>query len=78
MLRYGAKGSIVLVTTRIEMVALRMATTFVHQMGRLSEEDSWDMFQRLALGMRRKEEQYKNAITTKAMRSQKFLELSVM
>uniref|UniRef100_A0A6N2LU03 Bms1-type G domain-containing protein n=1 Tax=Salix viminalis TaxID=40686 RepID=A0A6N2LU03_SALVM len=56
MLRCGAKGSVVLVTTRIEMVARRMATTFVHQMGRLSEEDSWHLFQRLAFGMRRKEE----------------------
>uniref|UniRef100_A0A6N2LE93 Rx N-terminal domain-containing protein n=1 Tax=Salix viminalis TaxID=40686 RepID=A0A6N2LE93_SALVM len=56
MLRCGAKGSVVLVTTRIEMVARRMATTFVHQMGRLSEEDSRHLFQRLAFGMRRKEE----------------------
>ena len=56
MLRCGAKGSVVLVTSRIEMVARRMATTFVHQMGRLSEEDSRHLFQRLAFGMRRKEE----------------------
>ncbi|KAG5222852.1 disease resistance protein [Salix suchowensis] len=56
MLRCGAKGSVVLVTTRIEMVARRMETTFVHQMGRLSEEDSCHLFQRLAFGMRRKEE----------------------
>uniref|UniRef100_A0A6N2LF01 AAA+ ATPase domain-containing protein n=1 Tax=Salix viminalis TaxID=40686 RepID=A0A6N2LF01_SALVM len=56
MLRCGAKGSVVLVTTRIEMVARRMATTFVHQMGRLSEEDSRHLFQRLAFGLRRKEE----------------------
>ncbi|KAJ6371766.1 hypothetical protein OIU77_002146 [Salix suchowensis] len=56
MLRCGAKGSAVLVTTRIEMVARRMATTFVHQMGRLSEEDSCHLFQRLAFGMRREEE----------------------
>uniref|UniRef100_A0A6N2KE28 Uncharacterized protein n=1 Tax=Salix viminalis TaxID=40686 RepID=A0A6N2KE28_SALVM len=56
MLRCGAIGSVVLVTTRIEMVARRMATTFVHQMGRLSEEDSWHLFQRLAFGLRRKEE----------------------
>uniref|UniRef100_A0A6N2LPA2 Uncharacterized protein n=1 Tax=Salix viminalis TaxID=40686 RepID=A0A6N2LPA2_SALVM len=56
MLRCGAKGSVVLVTTRIEMVARRMATPFVHQMGRLSEEDSRHLFQRLAFGIRRKEE----------------------
>ncbi|KAJ6371761.1 hypothetical protein OIU77_002141 [Salix suchowensis] len=56
VLRCGAKGNAVLVTTRMEMVARRMATTFVHHMGRLSEKDSWHLFQRLAFGMRRKEE----------------------
>jgi Leucine-rich repeat (LRR) protein len=56
VLRSGAKGSAVLVTTRIEMVARRMATAFVQHMRRLSEEDSWDLFQRLAFGMRRTEE----------------------
>ncbi|KAJ6370868.1 hypothetical protein OIU77_001389 [Salix suchowensis] len=56
VLRSGAKGSAVIVTTRYEMVARRMATTFVKNMGRLSEEDSWELFQRLAIGMRRKEE----------------------
>ncbi|KAL9381420.1 hypothetical protein Peur_027077 [Populus x canadensis] len=56
VLRSGAKGSAVLVTTRIEMVARRMATAFVLQMGRLSEEDSWHLFQRLAFWMRRTEE----------------------
>ncbi|KAB5515715.1 hypothetical protein DKX38_026363 [Salix brachista] len=38
------------------MVARRMATTFVHHMGRLSKEDSRHLFQQLAFGMRRKEE----------------------
>ncbi|KAJ6370825.1 hypothetical protein OIU77_001349 [Salix suchowensis] len=33
-----------------------MATAFVHNIRRLSKEDSWDLFQRLALGMRREEE----------------------
>ncbi|XP_011013381.1 PREDICTED: putative disease resistance protein RGA1 isoform X3 [Populus euphratica] len=56
VLSCGSKGSAVLVTTRIEMVAFRMATAFVKHMGRLSEEDSWHLFQRLAFGMRRKEE----------------------
>nr|XP_034888604.1 putative disease resistance protein RGA1 [Populus alba] len=56
VLRCGAKGSAVIVTTRIEMVALRMATAFVKHMGRLSEEDSWQLFQQLAFEMRRKEE----------------------
>ncbi|KAG5227330.1 disease resistance protein [Salix suchowensis] len=56
VLRRGATGSAVIVTTRIERVARKMATSFVHHMERLSEEDSWDLFQQLALGMRRKEE----------------------
>ncbi|KAI5559482.1 hypothetical protein BDE02_17G113400 [Populus trichocarpa] len=56
VLRSGAKGSAVIVTTRIEKVAHGMATAFVQHMERLSEEDSWDLFQRLAIGMRRKEE----------------------
>eukprot|EP00258_Populus_trichocarpa_P032654 XP_024448673.1 putative disease resistance protein RGA4 [Populus trichocarpa] len=57
ILRSGAKGSAVLVTTRIEKVARRLAAAFVQHMGRLSEEDSWHLFQRLAFGMRRTEEQ---------------------
>ncbi|XP_061947593.1 putative disease resistance protein RGA4 isoform X2 [Populus nigra] len=56
VLRCGAKGSAVIVTTRIEMVAFRMATAFVKHMRRLSEEDSWQLFQQLAFGMRRKKE----------------------
>eukprot|EP00258_Populus_trichocarpa_P028932 XP_024444951.1 putative disease resistance protein RGA4 [Populus trichocarpa] len=56
VLRSGAKGSAVIITTRNEMVARRMATAFVQHMRRLSEEDSWDLFQRLAFGMRRAEE----------------------
>ncbi|XP_011038302.1 PREDICTED: putative disease resistance protein RGA1 isoform X2 [Populus euphratica] len=56
VLRSGAKGSAVIVTTRNEMVTRRMAATFVQPMGRLSEEDSWHLFQRLAFGMRRTEE----------------------
>ncbi|XP_061947235.1 putative disease resistance protein RGA1 [Populus nigra] len=56
VLRCGSKGSAVIVTTRIEMVALRMTPAFVKHLGILSEEDSWHFFQRLAFGMRRKEE----------------------
>ncbi|KAJ6861569.1 disease resistance protein RGA1 [Populus alba x Populus x berolinensis] len=56
VLRCGAKGSAVIVTTRIEMVALAMATHFVKFMGSLSKEDSWQLFQQLAFGMRRTEE----------------------
>nr|XP_034913262.1 putative disease resistance protein RGA3 [Populus alba] len=56
VLRCGAEGSAVIVTTRNEMVARRMAATFVQPMGRLSEEDSLHLFQQLAFGMRKKEE----------------------
>jgi hypothetical protein len=56
VLRCGAKGSAVIVTTRLEMVARKMTTGFVQHMGRLSGEDSWHLFQQLAFGMRRKEE----------------------
>ncbi|KAF9664121.1 hypothetical protein SADUNF_Sadunf17G0123200 [Salix dunnii] len=56
VLRSGAKGSAVMVTTRDEMVARRMAAGYIKDMERLSEEDSWELFQRLAIGMRRKEE----------------------
>ncbi|XP_034913265.1 putative disease resistance protein RGA3 [Populus alba] len=56
VLRCGAKGSAVIVTTRIKKVAHRMATTPVKHMEKLSEEDSWQLFQQLAFGMRRKEE----------------------
>ncbi|KAJ6860228.1 disease resistance protein RGA1 [Populus alba x Populus x berolinensis] len=56
VLRCGAKGSAVIVTTRIEMVARRMEATFVQCMGRLSEDDSLHLFQQLAFGIRRKEE----------------------
>ncbi|KAJ6867480.1 disease resistance protein RGA1 [Populus alba x Populus x berolinensis] len=41
VLRSGAKGSAVMVTTRIEMVALRMTAAFVKHLGRLPEEDSF-------------------------------------
>jgi len=56
VLRRGAKGSAVIVTTRHDVVARRMATALVQNMGRLSEEDSRQLFQQLAFGMRRKEE----------------------
>ncbi|KAJ6867527.1 disease resistance protein RGA1 [Populus alba x Populus x berolinensis] len=56
VLRCGAEGSAVIVTTRLEMVARKMATGFVQHMGRLSGEDSWHFFQQLAFGMRRTEE----------------------
>uniref|UniRef100_A0A2K1R6J7 Uncharacterized protein n=1 Tax=Populus trichocarpa TaxID=3694 RepID=A0A2K1R6J7_POPTR len=56
VLSCGAKGSAIIVTTRNDMVARRMAATLVQPMERLSEEDSLHLFQQLAFGMRRKEE----------------------
>ncbi|KAK4382617.1 putative disease resistance protein RGA3, partial [Sesamum angolense] len=48
VLRCGSKGSVLLVTTRIEKVALMMATMDVHHIGCLSEEDSWFLFRQRA------------------------------
>ncbi|KAJ6370785.1 hypothetical protein OIU77_001319 [Salix suchowensis] len=56
VLRCGATGSAVIVTTRMEKVAHKMATAFVHHISGLSEEDSWDLFQRLAFEKRTAEE----------------------
>ncbi|KAJ9559299.1 hypothetical protein OSB04_013913 [Centaurea solstitialis] len=46
----GAKGSIVMVTTRNETTSRMMATVreFRHPLGCLSEEDSWSLFKKLA------------------------------
>ncbi|KAJ9559294.1 hypothetical protein OSB04_013908 [Centaurea solstitialis] len=46
----GAKGSIVMVTTRNEMTSRMMAKVpeFQHQLGCLSEEESWSLFKNLA------------------------------
>ncbi|KAL0461976.1 UNVERIFIED_CONTAM: putative disease resistance protein RGA1 [Sesamum latifolium] len=44
VLRCGSRGSILIVTTRIEKVALMMATIGVHQIGYLSKDDSWSLF----------------------------------
>ncbi|KAL4601811.1 hypothetical protein ACB092_10G009200 [Castanea dentata] len=55
-LRCGVNGSKVIVTTRIEKVALMMATLPIHHMGCLSEDDSWSLFKGRAFRMRRVEE----------------------
>jgi hypothetical protein len=52
----GAKGSGVIVTTRIEKIALKMATLPIHHMGGLSEDDSWSLFKGRAFGKERTEE----------------------
>ncbi|XP_030953291.1 putative disease resistance protein RGA3 [Quercus lobata] len=56
VLRCGSNGSKVIVTTRIENVALMMATLPIHHMGCLSENDSWSLFTRCAFGMGRLKE----------------------
>ncbi|KAL7169396.1 hypothetical protein ACSBR2_034440 [Camellia fascicularis] len=56
-LKCGAKGCTVIVTTRIQKVALIMATLpNIHHMARLSEDDSWSLFERRAFGNERREE----------------------
>ncbi|KDP32987.1 hypothetical protein JCGZ_13018 [Jatropha curcas] len=58
VLRCGTQGSAVIVTTRMEKVALMMATApvQVQHMNRLSDNDSWLLFERHAFRMRDKED----------------------
>uniref|UniRef100_A0A2N9HPM3 Rx N-terminal domain-containing protein n=1 Tax=Fagus sylvatica TaxID=28930 RepID=A0A2N9HPM3_FAGSY len=51
----GAKGSKVIVTTRIEKIALKMATLPIYHIGGLSEDDSWSLFKGRAFGKERAE-----------------------
>nr|AXY97925.1 LRR domains-containing disease resistance protein [Populus tomentosa] len=55
-LKDALRGCAIIITTRLKQVADKMATIPVHLMGRLSEDDSWLLFERLAFGMRRREE----------------------
>ncbi|TYH64872.1 hypothetical protein ES332_D06G016200v1 [Gossypium tomentosum] len=50
-LQCGRKGSTVIVTTRLEKVALIMATTPFYRLGCLSDDDSWSLFKQRAFGM---------------------------
>ncbi|KAK4565100.1 hypothetical protein RGQ29_006956 [Quercus rubra] len=53
----GAKGSMLIVTTRIEKIALMMATVLpIHHIGCLSEDESWSLFKGRAFGLERVEE----------------------
>ncbi|KAL3830671.1 hypothetical protein ACJIZ3_019473 [Penstemon smallii] len=47
-LRCGSKGSVVMVTTRIEKVAMMMAAISIHNLRFLSKDDSWSLFRRRA------------------------------
>ncbi|XP_030941416.1 putative disease resistance protein RGA3 [Quercus lobata] len=53
----GEKGSMLIVTTRIEKIALMMARVLpIHHIGCLSEDDSWSLFKGRAFGLERAEE----------------------
>ncbi|TYH44278.1 hypothetical protein ES332_D11G183100v1 [Gossypium tomentosum] len=54
-LQCGARGSTVIVTTRLEKVALMMATIPFYRLGCLSDDDSWYLFKQRAFGMGIKE-----------------------
>ncbi|XP_023882414.2 putative disease resistance protein RGA1 [Quercus suber] len=57
VLMCGAKGSMLIVTTRIEKIALMMATVLpIHHIGCLSEDESWSLFKGRAFGLERVEE----------------------
>eukprot|EP00257_Ricinus_communis_P027704 XP_025015118.1 LOW QUALITY PROTEIN: putative disease resistance protein RGA3 [Ricinus communis] len=56
MISRGATGSIVVVTTRNEKIALTMDTNHIHHIGRLSDDDSWSLFEQRAFGLGSKEE----------------------
>ncbi|KAM3741737.1 hypothetical protein ACB098_07G019500 [Castanea mollissima] len=52
----GMKGSMVIVTTRIETIARMMATVLpIHHIGFLSDDDSWSLFKGRAFGKGRVE-----------------------
>ncbi|KAF6164897.1 hypothetical protein GIB67_017100 [Kingdonia uniflora] len=55
----GARGSRIVVTTRSERVALMMGWNHIHNLGLLSEDDSWSLFSGIAFPGRRKEERDK-------------------
>ncbi|CAK9153375.1 unnamed protein product [Ilex paraguariensis] len=55
VLRCGSKGSMLIVTTRIEKVARMMATLPIYHLGYLSDDDSWTLFKQRAFGSGREE-----------------------
>ncbi|XP_052877622.1 putative disease resistance protein RGA3 [Gossypium arboreum] len=50
-LRSGRRGSTIIVTTRLEKVALMMATDPFQRLGCLSDDDSWSLFKQRAFVM---------------------------
>ncbi|KAF6164892.1 hypothetical protein GIB67_017095 [Kingdonia uniflora] len=55
----GARGCRIVVTTRSERVALMMGSTHIHNLGLLSENDSWSLFRDIAFAGREKEKRDK-------------------
>lgn len=55
-LRTGAVGSTILVTTRKERVAKAMGSSYQLPLGKLSDSDSWSLFEKIAFFQRKKEE----------------------
>ncbi|KAG8373740.1 hypothetical protein BUALT_Bualt11G0056400 [Buddleja alternifolia] len=56
VLNCGSKGSMLMVTTRIEKVAMMMATIASHNIGYLSKDDSWSLFKQRAFTIEEEEE----------------------
>ncbi|XVF20704.1 hypothetical protein REPUB_Repub12eG0025400 [Reevesia pubescens] len=54
-LKSGAKGSMVIVTTRMEKVALTMATLPIYHLGYLLEDNAWLLFKQRAFFMKGEE-----------------------
>ncbi|GMJ12805.1 hypothetical protein like AT3G14470 [Hibiscus trionum] len=54
-LQSRGRGSAVIVTTRLEKVALMVGTVPFHRLGCLSDDDSWSLFKQKAFGMRTNE-----------------------
>ncbi|KAK9007730.1 hypothetical protein V6N11_074649 [Hibiscus sabdariffa] len=50
-LQSGGRGSAVIVTTRLEKVALMMVTVPFRRLGCLSDDDSWSLFKQTVFGM---------------------------
>ncbi|KAF6157713.1 hypothetical protein GIB67_037286 [Kingdonia uniflora] len=55
-LDFGAKGSRIMVTTRNNIVAVTVGSTYKHYLGQLSDDDCWSLFRRLAFGGRDEED----------------------
>ncbi|WOG99105.1 hypothetical protein DCAR_0518453 [Daucus carota subsp. sativus] len=55
-LKVGAPGSRVLVTTRNQTVAKTVGSSYIHQLGQLSDQDCWTLFSRIAFNEKTEDE----------------------